>query len=141
LERHQPVTFLRIGKEKMNSTSEIVNIEEIMQDIRQQILAKKDLLRQDNKSALVLSGKRLSPEFYEQLYQANLVYDQTDVKLQVTPVNVPIIGSLLQRVRQMLHELVIFYVNKQAAAQIQFNAHVLQAMNLLAQELEKEAEN
>jgi len=122
---------------KMTTESEIVNIEEIMQDIRQQILAKKDLVHQSNRPVVVLSGKRLSTEFYEQLYQANLVYDQT-VKLKVTPVNVPLIGGLLQRVRQMLHELVIFYVNNQAAEQIRFNTHILRAVSLLAQELEAE---
>lgn len=126
----------------MSETEEMkeINVEEIMQDIRQQILAKKDLVHQSNRPVIVLSGKRLSPEFYEQLYQANLIYDQS-VKLQVTPVNVPLIGGLLQRVRQMLHELVIFYVNKQAAEQIQFNTHLLRAVSLLAQELEKEAGN
>ncbi len=124
----------------MNETEarEEINIEEIMQDIRQQILAKKDLARPGRKPIVSLSGKRLSPEFYEHLYQASLVYDQTDVKLYVTPVNVPLIGGLLQRIRQMLHELVVYYVNKQAAEQIQFNAHILRAVSLLAQELEAE---
>ncbi len=115
-----------------------VNIEEIMQEIRQQILAKKDLARPDRGPIVSLAGKRLSPEFYEHLYQASLVYDQTDVKLYVTPVNVPLIGGLLQRIRQMLHELVVYYVNKQAAEQIQFNTHILRAVSLLAQELERE---
>lgn len=127
----------------MNETEAIeeINIEAIMQDIRQQILAKKDLARPDRGPIVSLSGKRLSPEFYEHLYQASLVYDQTDVKLYVTPVNVPLIGGLLQRIRQMLHELVVYYVNKQAAEQIQFNAHILRAVSLLAQELEAEERN
>ena len=120
---------------------EEINIEEIMQDIRQQILAKKDLARPERGLIVTLSGKRLSSEFYEHLYQASLVYDQTDVKLYLTPMNVPIIGGLLQRIRQMLHELVVYYVNKQAAEQIQFNAHILHAVSLLAQELERESKS
>lgn len=120
---------------------EIVNIEEIMQEIRQQILEKKDVVWSGSAPAVTVGGKRLPAEFYEHLYQATLVHDQIGVRLHVTKTNVPLIGGLLDNVRGKLHELVLFYVNKLAAEQIQFNTHILQAVNLLAQELEKEAEN
>jgi hypothetical protein len=35
---------------------------------------------------------------------------------------------------------VLFYVNQLAAEQIQFNTHILQSVNLLAQQLEEEEE-
>lgn len=117
---------------------EIVNIEEIMQEIRQQILEKKDVVWSGNAPVVTVGGKRLPAEFYEHLYQATLVHDQIGVRMHVTKVNVPLIGSLLENFRSKLHELVLFYVNKLAAEQIQFNAHILQAVNLLAQEMEKE---
>ena len=120
------------------SSAEEVNIEEIMQEIRQQILEKKDVVWSGNSAAVTVRGKRLPPEFYEHLYQATLVHDQIDVRIHVTKVNVPVIGRLLQTLRGKLHELVVFYVNKLAAEQIQFNTHILQAVNLMAQELEKE---
>ncbi len=122
------------------NTTTPVNIEEIMQEIRQQILAKKDVIRAEGAPVVAISGKRLSPDFYEHLYQANLVYDQMGVKMLVTKVNIPLIGPLLEKLRGKLHELVLFYVNKLAAEQIQFNTHILQAVNLLAQEMEKESQ-
>lgn len=124
----------------MTETNTPVNIEEIMQEIRQQILAKKDVIRAEGAPVVAISGKRLSPDFYEHLYQANLVYDQIGVKMLVTKANMPLIGPLLEKLRGKLHELVLFYVNKLAAEQIQFNTHILQAVNLLAQEMEKESQ-
>ncbi len=115
-----------------------INIEDIMQEIRQQILAKKDILHQDRTPIVPISGKRLPPDFYEHLYQASLIYDDLAIKIHVTPVNVPLIGRFLEKLRAKLHELTLFYVNKLAAQQIQFNTHILQAVSLLAQELEEE---
>jgi len=121
--------------------AEEINIEEIMQEIRQQILEKKDMVWSGGSTGVTVGGKRLPVDFYEHLYQATLVHDQIGVRLHVTKTNVPLIGGLLDNVRGKLHELVLFYVNKLAAEQIQFNTHILQAVNLLAQELEKEAED
>lgn len=115
-----------------------INIEDIMQEIRQQILAKKDLINENRSLSVPVSGKRLPPDFYEHLYQASLVYDDLAVKMHVTPTNVPLFGTILGKLRAKLHELTLFYVNKLAAQQIQFNTHILQAVSLLAQELEEE---
>lgn len=118
--------------------SEIVNIEEIMQEIRQLVLAKKDLARPDKMPFVKVTGRRLSPAFYEHLYQTSLIYNEMGVKLHVTKVNVPLIGPLLEKARTKFHELALYYVNQLAAEQIQFNTHILQAVSLLAQELEEE---
>ena len=118
-----------------------INIEEIMQEIRQQILEKKDVVWSGGAPTVTVGGKRLPADFYEHLYQATLVHDQIGVRQHVTKTQVPLIGGLLDNVRSKLHELVLFYVNKLAAEQIQFNTHILQAVNLLAQELEKEAKD
>ena len=125
--------------EQTSTTNDVqVNIEEIMQEIRQQILAKKDRLSQGTSPIVPVSGKRLSPDFYEHLYQAAMIHDQIGIKIHITEVNVPIIGSILKKLRIKLHELTLFYVNKLAAQQIQFNAHILQALSLIAQEMESE---
>lgn len=120
--------------------TEDINIETIMQEIRQQILAKKDAIGQTGNPLLHISGKRFSPQFYEHLYQAGMVYDRMGVKMEAAPINMPLIGPLLTNLRAKLHELVIFYVNKMADQQVQFNIHILQAVNALAQELEQEAD-
>lgn len=117
---------------------EAVDIEQIMQQIRQQILAKKDAVRASGAPVVSVSGERFSAEFYDHLYQANLIYDQIGVKLFVSKSTLPLVGPIIDKVRYKLHELVLFYVNKMAAEQIQFNTHMLQTVNLLAQELEKE---
>lgn len=117
-----------------------VNIEEIMQQIRQQILEKRLATTPDGRSPIRITGKRLPADFYEHLYQAGLVYDQIQVPVNVSRISVPLIGPLLQTIRHKLHELVIFYVNQLAANQIQMNHHLLQALNILAEEMEKREE-
>ena len=118
----------------MNAKTE-VNIEEIMQTIRKQILAKKGATGQQ--PLIQIEGKHLPPDFYEHLYQAGLAYDQLQVPLNVSQRTIPIIGPILQAIRGKIHELVLFYVNQLAANQIRVNTHLLQALSILSQELEK----
>lgn len=118
-----------------------INIEEIMQEIRQQILAKKEALHSNATAPIPVSGERLPNAFYEHLYQAGLTYDQIDVKLYVTKSQFPLIGPLLDKLRYKAHELVLFYVNQMAAEQKQFNDQILRAVSLLAQELEEEGDH
>ena len=117
-----------------------VDIEEIMREIRQQILAKKEAVGSAKRTPIPISGERLPPAFYDHLYQAGLIYDEVDVKLYVTKTNVPLVGPLLDKLRYKVHELVLFYVNRMAAEQMQFNEQILHAVSLLAQEMESEGE-
>ncbi|PIE81481.1 MAG: hypothetical protein CSA11_03850 [Chloroflexi bacterium] len=119
----------------LNDSNEVVHIETIMQEIRQQILMKKDMVSQANKPVVPLSGS-LSPEFYEHVYQAGMVYNQMGIKLQLSKSNIPLLGSVIDRIKLMAHGLVLFYVNKLASEQIQFNTHILKAVSALAQEVE-----
>ena len=122
---------------KQEITTE-VNIEEIMRDIRASILAKHATIGSGGEPLVPTSGERLPPEFYEHLYQAALTYDRIQVKTHVTPTSIPVIGPIIQRVRYKLHELVLFYVNRLAIQQTIVNKHLLQAINILSQELERE---
>lgn len=115
-----------------------INIEDIMQEIRQQILAKKDTINQARVPMVSIAGKRLPSDYYEHIYQASLIHDDLAIKMHVTQTKVPVIGPFLEKLRVKLHELTLFYVNQLAAQQIQFNTHILQAVNLLAQTLEEE---
>ncbi len=116
---------------------EPINIEEIMQQIRKQILARKTAVSGSDTPIIQIEGKRLPPDFYEHLYQAGLVHNKIGIKMQVTKTNIPLIGSLINKVRSKVHELTLFYVNQLAAQQIQFNTHILQAVSFVAQEIEK----
>ncbi len=113
-----------------------IDVEAIMQEIRAEILAQRAAARGAGPPVSAV-GKRFSPAFYEHLYQAGLAYDQIKPERLVRPVPVPVLGPVLGRLRQMLHELVLFYVNQVAAAQIRVNTHLLQALNALAQDLEE----
>lgn len=115
-----------------------INIEEIMAAIRQKLMAEKITTAPSTPLPLRLSGKRLPPEYYEYLYQAGMSYDQVGVELVVTSSKTPLIGPFLHWVRTKLHEVVLFYVNRHAVSQIQFNAQLLQALNTLSATLEEE---
>lgn len=117
-----------------------VNIEELMQQIRQQIIAKRAAVGGGSGgSQIVVAGKRLSPEFYEHLYQARLALDEVSVPVFVSKSSVPLIGGLIVWLRTKLHELVAYYVNQGAARQVSASEHLLHALSLLGQELEDAA--
>ena len=118
-----------------------VNVEEIMQQIRQQIIAKRAAVGvAAGGSDIAVTGKRFAPEFYEHLYQARLALDEVHVPVFVSKSGVPLIGGLLVWLRTKLHELISYYVNKSAERQVSASEHLLRALSLLGQELEETEE-
>ncbi len=81
------------------ATESPVNIEEIMQQIRQQIIARRAAVGVgaggSAGAAPVVTGRRYPPEFYEHLYQARLALDEVEVPVFVSKSGVPLIGGLL----------------------------------------------
>lgn len=116
--------------------AEEIDVEEIMQQIRARSLAEQANLPQYSETLVDIDGKRFSPEFYEHLYRANLAHNEVGVDLHVTPVSIPLLGPLVESLRRKVHELVLFYVNQITAQQREVNAHLLQALSLLATELD-----
>ena len=108
-----------------------LNVETIMQEIRQQILAQKG-------ENLPVRGERLPAEYYEHLYEAGLIYDQLPVKMHITKVNIPIVGTLLEWLRSVPHRLVVYYVNQVAHEQVKVNHHLLEAISALGRAIEEE---
>ena len=127
----QPATEPQVNLEE-------VNIEEIMQQIRQQIIAKRAAVGVgaggSAGAAPIVTGQRYPPEFYEHLYQARLALDEVEVPVFVSKSGVPLIGGLLVWLRTKLHELVAYYVNLSAARQASAAEHLLQALSLVGQE-------
>ena len=106
-----------------------VDIENIMQDVRRRILERElpgQLRMPDTATAL-------PPEFYEHLFQAGLAQSRVDVELLVTRSSVPLLGSLIDRLRVKLHQLVVFYINRSVENQAKVNSHVLQALSVLGE--------
>lgn len=116
-----------------------IDVEEIMQQIRREILTRQAVAGKDGRPLVSVSGSQLPPEFYEHLYYAAMQHDQIGVKLQVTKMNLPLLGPLLEKMRGKVHELVLFYVNQIAVQQVEFNKHILQAVNLMAEAAEDQA--
>ena len=118
-----------------------VNVEELMQQIRRQILEKKAAESADDAARRVpVGGARLPADFYDHLYQAGLSYNQIHAQEHVVPSTVPLLGPLLDRLRRKFHELSLFYVNKMAGQQIAVNMHLLRALSILSEALEREVE-
>lgn len=119
-----------------------VDIEKIMQEIRQQIIAKRNLTGGAGLGpGVVVTGRRFSPEFYEHLYQAQLALDEYQVPVLVTKSTVPLIGGLMDWLRTKLHELISFYVNQGVARQASVSNHLLQALSIAGQEAEERADD
>lgn len=125
--------------EREVDTNAEIDIEEIMRQLRQQILAEKGIAH--NGQAISLQGRRFPPEFYEHLYHAGLAYDQISGRMHVTKVPIPIIGRIIEIARTKIHELVLFYVNQLSAEQIKVNHHLLQAISIMSQTMEEDGEN
>ena len=118
-----------------------VNVEAIMQQIRQQIIAKRAVVAPAAAGGeIVVTGQRFPPEFYEHLYQARLALDEVQVPVFVSKSGVPIIGGLIVWLRTKFHELVTYYVNQSAARQTSAGEHLLRALSLMGQELEETEE-
>ena len=114
-----------------------IDIEEIMAEIRQQLMSQQvgpGMIGLD----LPLTGQRFSPEFYEQMYLAGMESNDMHIYLDVTPSNIPLLGPLLDRFRQALHQVVLFYVHKVVERQAGVNRHLLKALSALSEELENE---
>lgn len=119
--------------------AEEVNVEMIMQQIRQQIIAKRAVVAPGGMDDILVSGKRFPPEFYEHLYQARMALEESTVPVFVSKSTVPLIGGLIDALRVKFHELVVYYVNQSAARQVAATNHLLKALDLMGRTLEDDA--
>lgn len=138
---HRPRATRKGNVSEPTSQPEVeINVEEVMQQIRRQIAARRAETLPEGMRDLVLSGQRFSPEFYEHLYYAQMALDDYRVPVHVSKSSVPIIGSLIEKMRGKLHELVLYYVNQSAARQVTASNHLLRAMSLMAKELDEDSD-
>ena len=79
---------------------------------------------------------RFNAELYYELRRLSLSGEQIGVGLSLTTSRLPLIGSLVQRVRLALHQLVIYYVNMLARQQSRVNAYDARAWSVLMADLE-----
>lgn len=126
--------------EQQRTAPNAAPVDELIEEVQRQILAKKDIVQSQKSFALSGKGRFLPPEFYENLYEAGRLCDQMGVKVQAVEGNLPLVGPWIDSLRYKFHELIVFYVNKSAAEQTRYYFHLIQAAGLLAQELEDRIE-
>jgi len=119
-----------------------VNVEEVMGRIRERIRERRDQAQAqgldydrlvDGSAGKDVAGRRLSADFYYDLYQARQSAETIWVSLSVVGQRSPaFLGSVVDRVRQAAHELVLYYVNMLAGRQTVFNRTAVSAVSDLA---------
>ena len=81
----------------------------------------------------------LSRDVYDAVRHVQLACDKVNVEMILTETRLPVVGSLIHRVRRLLHELVLFYVQRLAARQTSFNQQTASALTAIVREMEAEA--
>ncbi|MBI3957701.1 MAG: hypothetical protein HY328_02740 [Chloroflexi bacterium] len=119
-----------------------VNVEEIMGRIRERIRQRRGQAQAqgldydrlvDGGAGRDVAGRRLSVDFYYDLYQARQSAETIWVSLSVVGQRSPaFLGSAVSRVRRAAHELVLYYVNMLAGRQAVFNRSAVSAVSGLA---------
>ncbi len=89
-----------------------------------------------DQSCVSNGSSRFDEQVYRELNRMHAIYDKIGVGLMLSGSPVPLIAPLVQRVRSMLHRLVIYYVNNLAATQTDFNEHVVRTLTALVRDLD-----
>jgi hypothetical protein len=79
-----------------------------------------------------------SETVYDRIDEAAVLADSVHVQPFLTPASAPIVGRLWQRVRASAHQLVVYYVNRHAGAQVQFNREITSGLRELVQDLDED---
>lgn len=114
-----------------------VDVDQIVKEIRQEILREEQKRLGVEPVDLNLVGEGLSPDFYASLWRAELMYRDLRVEPEIAPSTVPIVGPLIDRFKGMLHQLVLHYTNVLLAEQVSFNRHLIRLISQLSVELEQ----
>jgi len=113
-----------------------VDIEAIMVQIRAYLAQKRGI--QAAVSVTRPASTLFDPEVYDELYEATQTADKLYVGPYLTPVNIPIVGSIWQTLRGKLHEIAVFYVNRLSDAQSRFNAHIVHVLDGILRSMDNE---
>lgn len=76
--------------------------------------------------------------FYERLGRAVQANRNIALAVDIRRSRVPILGPIFNVLRESLHQLVLFYINKSLVMQKAINADLLQALGYLAAEAERQ---
>jgi hypothetical protein len=120
-----------------------INVAAIMDQIRERIRRRRKELGYEKRVFPSFGGTAYpgepedlpyDPNLYHHLRLANETFAnvETDAQLPATrATRLPILGSLWQRVRAYLHRIILFYVNRSIAHQVNVNRHLISVLNQL----------
>lgn len=80
----------------------------------------------------------LEKEVNYYLHKLNISHNQIGTGLVLTESQIPVVGSLWQKLRRNVHYLVLFYLNLVTKKQIQVNAYTVQTFTALIKYLVQE---
>lgn len=82
------------------------------------------------------------PDLYHHLRQANDLYASVETGSILAPspaTRVPILGRIWKLIREQAHGLVLFYVNRSVAHQVNVNRHLVSVLNQLTLQNQEQA--
>lgn len=123
----------------------------LMAQIRDRIQKRRETLGVDNRifESFDVTPCPEPPEgahdvhLYHHLRRANEVYAYFETEPVLSPsalARLPIVGAWWQHLRPALHELVLIYVNRLAAQQININRHFVSVLNQLTVQVRQQQE-
>ncbi len=118
-----------------------VDIEQIMREIRLEILESQGTFQNIPGISTAFQGSRFQPDLYDHLYQAGLYSYVGNIPLNVTSSRFPIVGHLWGYVRRIWHKTVLLYVTSFAAKQSFINQELMTALVQFINDLESQTEH
>ena len=121
-----------------------IDAEEIMHRIREHIRARRIQAQAQGVDfeSLVkgIHPQRFDEALYREMRQVNASASQMGVMVSLVKPRrqIPVLSSLLQRIRQAAHQLVVYYVNQLASQQNHHNRQIVNVLMHLALGLERE---
>ena len=116
---------------------EEIKIEDLLARIQAYLDTRQGTTQPGGRGVSIRPRGAFSAEVYERLEEAEVIAEAVHVTPFLTPVHLPIVGALWQRIRGAAHDLAIFYVNRLAGAQAAFNREVVAGWAALVDDLDR----
>jgi hypothetical protein len=83
-----------------------------------------------------------SPDLYHHLRNVNDLYAEVETESVLAPspaTRIPVLGQIWKLIREQAHGLVLFYVNRSVAHQVNVNRHLVSVLNQLTLQNQEQA--
>lgn len=109
-----------------------IDVEEIIRQIRAHIASDDGEYRAQSHGN---SDSGLLPDVMIPIEAARRAQGESFVTVDFRKSRLPILGRVIDALRQATHQLVAYYVNRSATQQALFNKHVVEALSAIAKEI------